>query len=160
VTHFQIFTRRESGWAYASRMTPRLALLAFALVVVSATAQTSSPPSQAPPLDLRLPQPTDAQSLDATVDGDGDLDALAAGGNATTVHGSVTTGIGYSREFGRTSYEGAELNVTHQTDGGHTINLHLDASHGTGVSPYTYPYAGPYPYYEPMIGARATPQHD
>jgi hypothetical protein len=138
-------------------MTLRLASLAFAFAAVSATAQTP-PPAQ--PLDLRLPQPADAQSLDAADQDDGDLDALAAGGNATTVHGSVTTGIGYSREFGHTSYEGAELNVTHQTDDGHTINLHLDASHGTGLSPYTYPYSGPYPYSEPMIGARVTPQHD
>lgn len=96
-----------------------------ALFAACAHAQTAPQP-----LDLRLPQPPDAPAL-------GGAHEVSPGvyvdDSSTSVHGSFTSGIGYSKAFGTSTIEAADLDVTHQNDDGKTMNLHIDVLRSTGV---------------------------
>ncbi len=63
------------------------------------------------------------------------------------VNGSFTTGIGYSKNFGNSHYNEAELNLNknYTTDEGKTHNLNLNIRVGEGKGPGFYgPYGGGY----------------
>ena len=116
---------------YSSRIRSScrsVAAIAFAIFATTALAQT--PPLA---LDLQLhdlQQPTDD---DGAPSGD-----LGAGDTTTQVHGSFTTGIGYSKNFGHSTYNAAELDVSKQTDSGRAVDLHIAVQRTTGL-----PYASP-----------------
>lgn len=97
------------------------------LLVVATCAHAQTPQ----PLDLRLPQPADAPALS------GSNDATSPGvyidNSTTSVHGSFTSGVGYSKTFGTSTINAADLDVTHQNDDGRTMNLHIDVLRSTGV---------------------------
>lgn len=101
-----------------------LAAISLALFAAAGLAQTP-----APALDLRLhdvPEPSD--------DGAASSD-FGEGDTAATVHGSFTSGIGYSKNFGRSTYNAAELDVSKQTDSGRAVDLHIGVQRTTGL-PY------------------------
>ena len=92
------------------------------LLAGSAVAQT-----QPAPLDLRLHPPLDAGAEVGTTP-----DEYAAD-TATSVHGSFTSGIGYSKAFGNSTINAAELDVNKQYDNGRALNLHIDVLRSTGL---------------------------
>lgn len=106
-------------------MPSRRFLIVFAVLAACAGAQT--PP---PPLDLRLPQEQDAPAL-------GGADEVSPGvyidDSTTSVHGSFTSGIGYSKNFGTSTINAADLDVTHQGDDGKTVDLHIGVMRSTGL---------------------------
>ena len=121
-----------------NRRTPSTCCLAViavtALLVAPALAQTA-----APPLDLRLhelPLSPDDEPVSNTESAD----------SGTVVHGSVTTGIGYSKNFGNSTYNAAEFDVSSKTDSGRVVDLHIGVQRETGV-PYALPpdYVRRYP---------------
>jgi hypothetical protein len=56
------------------------------------------------------------------------------------VHGSFTTGIGYSKGYGTSTMNAADLDVSGQTDSGRSYDMHFHVvqSKGPGFSPYAY----------------------
>jgi hypothetical protein len=103
---------------------------AISLLLSAATAFAQAAP---PALDLRLhdlQQPSD--------DEDAASSDFGAGDTTTHVHGSFTTGIGYSKNFGNSTYNAAELDVSKQTDSGRAVDLHIAVQRTTGL-----PYASP-----------------
>jgi hypothetical protein len=105
------------------------ALAAISLALFAATGLAQTPP---PALDLRLhdlPEPSDDDAASSDF-GEGD--------STTSVHGSFTTGIGYSKNFGNSTYNAAELDVSKQTDSGRAVDLHIAVQRTTGM-----PYASP-----------------
>jgi hypothetical protein len=79
---------------------------------------------------LQLPQTSDLRP-DATHDA-ATPDQYAADA-ATSVHGSFTTEIGHSKNYGNSTVNAAELDVNKQYDNGKTLNLHIDVLHSTGL---------------------------
>jgi hypothetical protein len=112
---------------FPTRLVQRsVAALSLALLASAALAQT--PP---PALDLQLhdlPQPSDDDAAPADFATDG----------GTSVHGSFTSGIGYSKNFGNSTFNAAELNVSRRTDDGGNVDLHVAVARSTGM-----PYASP-----------------
>jgi hypothetical protein len=116
------------------------ALAAIALIAFAAPAIGQDP---APPLDLRLPEspvspdPPD----DASTPGD-----FGTGAGATTVHGSFTSGVGYSKGFGNSTFNAADLDVSATTAAGGVVDMHIGVQHSTGM-PYAAPpdFVGRYP---------------
>ena len=111
------------------------AAIATAWLAAPAIAQ-----DQAPPLDLRLHElPLAAEDVPAPSDYSADTD--------TAVHGSFTTGIGYSKNFGNSTYNAAELDVSKQTDSGRVVDLHIGVQRSTGLPYYAAPpdYVRRYP---------------
>ena len=102
----------------------RIVPVALALVACTAWAQT--PPS----LNLQLPQPRDAR---AQVGQDAATPDEYVADTATSVHGSFTTGIGYSKTYGNSTLNAAEFDVNKQYDNGKTLNLHIDVLRSTGL---------------------------
>jgi len=123
----------------ASTQTRRLhgviaaTLLALAAAPVSAQTQ--------PPLDLRLRQLPDPQAGERIATPD--QQAVDTG---TSVHGSFSTGIGYSKNYGNSTVTTADLDVSKQYDSGRAIDLHVGVLHSTGL-PATAPqdYVSRYP---------------
>jgi hypothetical protein len=106
-------------------------LFTFVANLASAQAQPSS-------LNLQLPQPPDMRPDVSPVDATPDE---YSADTATSVHGSFTTGIGYSRTYGNSTLDAAELDVNKQYDNGKTLNLHIDVLRSKGlpdVSPRGY----------------------
>ena len=101
----------------ASTQTRRLhgviaaTLLALAAAPVSAQTQ--------PPLDLRLRQLPDPQAGERIATPDQQV--VDTG---TSVHGSFSTGIGYSKNYGNSTVTTADLDVSKQYDSGRAIDLH------------------------------------
>jgi len=118
----------------------RVAALLFALVACPAFAQT--PPAA---LDLRLqPLPDVHPQADEPV---APPDEEAAD-KATSVHGSFTTGIGTSKNYGNSTLTAAEVDVNKQYDNGKALNLHIDVFHSTGLPPVApRDYVSRYPGY-------------
>jgi len=56
------------------------------------------------------------------------------------VHGSFTTGIGYSKGYGTSTMNAADLDISGQTDSGRTydMQIHVIQSKGPGFDPYGY----------------------
>jgi hypothetical protein len=103
-----------------------LAAAVMALLAAPALAQT-----EASPLDLRLHElPLSADDVAPSSE--------EAADTGTEVHGSFTTGIGYSKNFGNSTYNAAELDVSKQTDSGRVVDLHIGVQRTTGL-----PYASP-----------------
>jgi hypothetical protein len=103
----------------------RIVLASLVFLAGSVSAQT-----QAPSLNLQLPQQSDARTaLDEDV---AKPDEYAAD-TATSVHGSFTTGVGYSKTYGNSTFNAAELDVNKQYDSGRTLNLHIDVLRSTGM---------------------------
>lgn len=108
----------------------------------SASAQTTAP------LQLQVPvQPVEAATPESKSD-NAIVDAQDSGARDSTqgpqVHGSFTTGIGYSKGYGTSTMNAADLDVSGQTDSGRTYDMHLHVmqSKGPGFSPYAG-YYGP-----------------
>jgi hypothetical protein len=106
-------------------MPVRGLLIAWALSATCAEAQLS------PSLDLRLPQPADAPVLASQ--GDDATPGVYVADSATSVHGTFSTGIGYSKAFGNSTINTADLDVNKHYDDGRTLNLHIDVLHSTGL---------------------------
>lgn len=98
----------------------------MALLAASAIAQTP-----VPPLDLRLHELPLSPEDESTAGED-------VADTGTAVHGSFTTGIGYSKNFGNSTYNAAELDVSRTTDSGRVVDLHIGVQRETGV-PYALP---------------------
>lgn len=111
----------------------RIAVIQLVFLAGSAWAQTQ--PSS---LNLQLPQQPDLRP--ELIQDTATPDEHAAGTD-TSVHGSFTTGIGYSKAYGNSTVNAAELDVNKQYDNGKTLNLHIEALHSKGlpdVSPRDY----------------------
>lgn len=71
--------------------------------------------------------------------------------NGVQVHGSVTTGIGYSKGYGTSTMNAVELHISKPYGDGKTFDMHIHAekTDGPGFSPYGYgyPYGGYGPRY-------------
>ena len=107
------------------------------LVFVAGAAWAQAQPSA---LDLRLPLDAgpDANRSAAAPD---DYDEANGTDTDTSVHGSFTAGIGYSKAYGNSTFNAAELDVSKQYDDGKTLDLHIDVTRSTGlptVSPRGY----------------------
>lgn len=108
-------------------------IAAILLVFVAGSVWAQSQP-QPPSLDLRLPQPPDARagiSQDAATSDDYDDSSGADAG--TSVHGGFTTGIGYSKAYGNSTVNAADLDVSKRYDSGKVLNLHIDVLRATGL---------------------------
>jgi len=109
-------------------MTLRMGALLLACAAASAGAQT-----QPSPLNLQLPQaPAYSDSSEGTTPAD-DYDDASATGSGASVHGSFTAGVGYSRNYGNSTYNSAELDVSKQYGDGKTVDMHFDVTRITGV---------------------------
>lgn len=107
-------------------MDIRIAAILLVCVAGSAQAQQS-------PLNLQLPQPPDARADvnqdAATPDEYDDPDSADTG---VSVHGSLTAGVGYSKTYGNSTMNAAELDVSKRYDDGKTLDLHIGAMRSTG----------------------------
>jgi len=115
-------------------MDIRIAAIVLVFVAGSACAQ-----AQQSPLNLQLPQPPDARA-DADQDAatPDDYDDPDSADTGVSVHGSFTAGIGYSKTYGNSTMNAAELDVSKQYDDGKRVDLHISAMRSTGfptVSP-------------------------
>jgi hypothetical protein len=139
--------------------------LPFALLV-AVVASPAWAQSEAEKLDLTLPREAASYTADppgtyygdksgpplATVADDGEGDPCIIMHNdrdGDGVTGSFTTGIGYSKGYGRSTYNAATINLckSYNNDDGDSrmfnLNIHVDRSDGPG-------FYGPYPgYYGP-----------
>jgi hypothetical protein len=123
----------------ASTRTRRLHSVIAATLLMLAAASVSA--QTQPPLDLRLhplPDPLAGEHI-ATP-------AQQAVDSGTSVHGSFSTGIGYSKNYGNSTVNTAELDVSKQYESGRAIDLHIGVLHSTGL-PTTAPhdYVSRYP---------------
>ncbi len=106
---------------------------------VAGSALAQSQPSS---LDLRLPQPPDAGANVGTTPDEHAADT------ATSIHGSFSTGVGYSKAYGNSTVTAAELDVNKAYDNGKSLNLHIDVLHSTGLpGPLPRDYVSRYPGY-------------
>lgn len=139
----------------------RLLFLCMAMIAADAAAQSDDTP-----LDLSVPEQTAAPAAaDAVAEGDppgtyyGDTsgkpsrpetdETAAADDGKAKVWGSFTTGMGYSKGYGTSHYNAAEVNVSKSFgDGEHpnAFNLHIRVEQGDGPG-FGGPYPYPYPYY-------------
>lgn len=112
-------------------------------------AQANAPAATAP-LELRLP-PSDLQTSRPFGGADspgayyGDHGGDAEDGedpDAAQVHGSFTTGIGYSKGYGTSTMNAADLNISKQYDDGKTVDMHIHLEQNKG--PGFFPYGGYY----------------
>ena len=111
----------------------------------SAPAQAAADAQAAPPaapLQLQVPtqpvQEAAATSDNAIVDAQDSAANSGDGKHGPQVHGSFTTGIGYSKGYGTSTMNAADLDVSGQTDSGRTYDMHLHVmqSKGLGFDPY------------------------
>ncbi|HEY0180535.1 MAG TPA: hypothetical protein VGC30_13025 [Dokdonella sp.] len=117
------------------------ATLAGAQSAASPQAPASSPNATPAPLQLQVPaQPlrdAPAASSDNAV-----VDAIDSGADqprrAPEVHGSFTTGVGYSKGSGTSTMNAADLDISGQTDSGRSYDMQIHAmrSKGPGFDPY------------------------
>ena len=143
-----------------------LCLLAPGVALAQSAAGATGPQS-ATGLNLAVPQAPMQYLGDGSLRGDppgtfyGDKsgrrlsDRGAANGIADVtddklrVNGSITTGIGYAKNFGNTHYNAAELNLNknYTNDDGKTRNMNLNIQISEGKGPGFYgPYGGGYGY--------------
>jgi hypothetical protein len=104
----------------------------------------SSPPVQpAAPLQLQMPaQPVSAvapgeTSDNAIVDAQ-DSAADDEGRHGPQVHGSFTAGIGYSKGYGTSTLQAADLDISGESDSGRTydVRIHVMQTKGLGFGPH------------------------
>ncbi|MEP7041948.1 MAG: hypothetical protein ABI843_02730 [Dokdonella sp.] len=127
-----------AGWATAQ--TPTLA--------PAPAAMSATPPAAAAPLDLRVPV---ADPANSTAAGGADTPGAYYGDvsgndvdNAAQIHGSFTTGIGYSKGYGSSTMNAAELDISKQDGDGNRFDVHINVeqSRGPGFGGYEG-YYGP-----------------
>ena len=123
-----------------------VAVAVFSTVLGLCAASASAQSAPAAPLQLQVPaQPvqeaTPAPSDNAVVDAQ-DSRTGSDDPRGPQVHGSFTTGIGYSKGYGTSTMNAANLDVSGQTDSGRTYDMHLHVMQSKG--PGFYPYAGYY----------------
>lgn len=114
-----------------------------------ASAQDTAPvdqPTASAPLKLQVP---DSQPWPQA--GGADSPGVYYGDHGedddgVSVHGSFTTGVGYSKGYGTSTLNAAELHISKQYDDGKTVDMHINVEKttGPGFSPYGYPYGGYY----------------
>lgn len=142
--------------AIAAKVGALVAAGTLLLCAGVASAQTAEPAQQAPasapidqastsaPLKLQVPDSwaggADSPGVYYGDHGDGEDD------NGVQVHGSVTTGIGYSKGYGTSTMNAVDLHLSKPYGDGKTFDMkiHLEKSKGPGFSPYSYPYGGYY----------------
>jgi hypothetical protein len=130
---------RPEPMTIATRRSRRLcrviAATLLALAAASVSAQTQ------PPLDLRLHQLPDPQASERIATPD-----QQAVDTQTSVHGSFSTGIGYSKNYGNSTVNTAELDVSTRYDSGRALDLHIGVLHSTGLpGPAPRDYVSRYP---------------
>jgi len=109
-----------------------------------ACAQSAVSTQPVEPLQLQVPaQPVEAVSPTAPTDNavvDAQDSRAIDEKSGPQVHGSFTTGIGYSKGYGTSTMNAADLDVSGQTDSGRSYDMHLHVmqSKGPGFSPYAY----------------------
>lgn len=129
------------------------------LCAPAASAQTSAPAQDAAsapadqaaasaPLKLQLPDPG-SQPLPLAGGEDSPGEYYGDHGkddDGVSVHGSFTTGVGYSKGYGTSTLNAAELHISKQYGDGKTVDMHINVekTKGPGFSPYGYPYGGYY----------------
>jgi hypothetical protein len=105
----------------------------------------SSPAAQpAAPLQLQMPvQPMSAvppaeTSDNAIVDAQDNAAAVDDGKRGPQVHGSFTAGIGYSKGYGTSTLQAADLDISDESDSGNTydVRIHVEKTKGLGFGPY------------------------
>lgn len=148
-----------------------LLLLLAPGVVLAQSAAGATGPQSATDLDLSLPQQPLQYLNDPSLRGDppgtfyGDKSGRRAvqrdaAGNRIAdvvddklrVNGSITTGIGYAKNFGNTHFNAAELNLnkSYTNDEGKTRNMNLNIQISEGKGPGFYgPYGAGYGGYGP-----------
>lgn len=124
---------------------------AFCLFATFAYAQSDAPAQAAKPAPLQLAVPTPslqetpvANPDNATVDAnDSQADEDTRG---PQVHGSFTTGIGYSKGYGTSTVTAADVDIRGQTDSGRTydVQIHVMQGKGPGFGPYRSDYGPRY----------------
>jgi len=107
-------------------------------VAPTQAAQTATPLQlqvPTPPVQDAPPAPSDNAIVDAQ-----DSGSTNDGKQGPQVHGSFTTGIGYSKGYGTSTMNAADLDVSGQTDSGRSYDMHLHVmqSKGPGFGPYGY----------------------
>jgi len=144
------------------RLLPLLLCLSLPGVALAQSAAGATGPQSSTGLDLSIPDAPLQYLSDQSLRGDppgtfyGDrtgrrsTDRAANGIAHVTddklrVNGSVTTGIGYAKNFGNTHYNAAELNLSknYTSDEGNTrnVNVNIRVSEGKGPG-----FFGPYGY--------------
>lgn len=129
--------------------TAPVALLVLLAQAAAASAQSTTPvpnPAQgdqrATPLQLQLPaQPVVAESPAEASDNaivDAHDNAVDDSGHGPQVHGAFTAGVGYSKGYGTSTMEAADLDISGQSDSGRTydVQIHLLQSKGPGFDRY------------------------
>ncbi len=112
-------------------------------------AQASTQVVPAAPLQLQLPpQPVQAEppaqgNDNAIVDAQDSARGSNGGdeaGRGPQVHGSFTTGIGYSKGYGTSTVNAADVDIHGQSDSGRTYDLqiHVMQGKGSGFGPGYY----------------------
>ena len=116
--------------------------VAHAQADAHASSSTATAPSSAP-LQLQVPvQPVEAfapkeTSDNAVVDAQ-DSAAADDGKRGPQVHGSFTAGIGYSKGYGTSTLQAADLDISSESDSGNTydVRIHVMQTKGLGFGPY------------------------
>jgi hypothetical protein len=129
-------------------------VLCFSAGLAGAQSPAPTPVAQ-PATSLQLQVPTrpveaasDTETSDNAVvdaqDSRADDDAEHDGRRGPQLHGSVTAGIGYSKGYGTSTMEAADLDISGQSDSGRTydVQIHVMQSKGLGFGPYNG-YYGP-----------------
>jgi len=121
------------------------------LAFAQTPAPTQAPAPVAAPakaLDLQVP----AEDL-TTSDAAGGADSPGAyygdvsgndGDKATTVHGSFTTGIGYTKGYGTSTMNAAELDISSQYGDGNTFDMRINVQQNRGLPGAYYGYGSRY----------------
>jgi hypothetical protein len=107
-----------------------------------ASSSTAATPSSAP-LQLQVPaQPLEAVAPNETSDNavvDAQDSATGSDGKrGPQVHGSFTAGIGYSKGYGTSTLQAADLDISSESEGGNTydVRIHVMQTKGLGFGPY------------------------
>lgn len=131
----------------ASRLGIPAALIAIAAPLAVAAqsappdAHSSAPAPASSSLNLKLPT---SQNIPGTGDAPGvyygDTGGKDGRQSHTTVHGSVSTMVGYSKGYGTGTATGVSLDVDHVTDSGNHVRMRLDMMQSDGMPGYGYGY--------------------
>lgn len=122
-------------------------MVSSVLCLCAGIAAAQSPPAaaqMAPPLQLQVPT-LPANAAPAETSDNAVVDAQDRAGDERArgpdVHGSVTTGIGYSKGYGTTTMGAADLDISGQSDSGRSydVHLHVMQSKGAGFGYYDVP---------------------
>lgn len=129
-----------------------IAVLSIALGATLAHAQSAAPPpatsaqdaQPAAPLQLQVPADPPLAAPSTNPDNaivDANDSAGVDGDRGAQVHGSFTTGIGYSKGYGTSTMNAADLDISGQTDGGRTydVQIHVMQGKGPGFGPWRGP---------------------